>query len=128
MPGPDVDDRLRRIWMLTGVVFLLHGVIDPLVTYLAVGVYGTGVEGNPLLRGSVRGGGVEFAMAHGPLFVVGVLCLVALTLLFQRASGDDRGRIYRLSMVLLGTIIAWGLLLVGWNLWMLSQGLPAPYG
>lgn len=40
------DPRFRRFWYLGLVGLFLHGVADPLVTYLVGAVYGVGIETN----------------------------------------------------------------------------------
>lgn len=118
-----VDDRLRRIWLLFGLVLFLHGVVDPAVTYLIVRVIGIGIEANPILRGSLESGPVVLVTTLLPLLLLVVGCLGAITVLFRRADETEQEQIFKLSIVVLTMSILWGIGLLVWNLWVLVRGL-----
>lgn len=116
--------RVRRFWGLGLLALFIHGVVDPFVTYLTVVTFGVGRETNPRLIGPLGDGPVTFVGSHLPLFLVSIAVLCAFTWLFSRASPSETERAYRLSRVVWGLLILWGLLLVANNLWVLATGLP----
>lgn len=119
----EIDYKLRRVYLLLGIAWLFHAVGDPVVTFLAVNVLDVAVETNPLLRGPLNQGAVPFALAHVPLFVMGLLVLVMFTILFDYAEGEERTRLYWLTLGGFSVIILWGIALVGWNLFVLISSV-----
>lgn len=117
------DKRVRRFWGVGGVALLLHGIVDPFVTYLAVKVYGVGIEINPWLASALGQGLDTLALVHLPLFIVVFGLFVIYTWLFARASETQAKQIYRISLVGWALIITWGLLVVGHNLVVLLTGI-----
>ena len=121
MGGFEIDHKLRRVYLLLGITWLLHAVGDPVVTFLAVNVFEVAVEANPLFRGVLDQGAVPFALAHVPLFVGGLLALMMFTILFDRAEGGERMRLYWFTLGGFSILILWGIALVTWNLLVLTQ-------
>ena len=117
------DARLRRIWGLYGVVVLLHAVLDPAVSYVAVRVADVAVETNPVLAPAFATGAAAVVVAQLPLFGIVIVGLGGLTALFNRASEREAAQLYRLSLLVLGGCALWGVILVGWNSWVLVSGL-----
>lgn len=117
------DARLRRIWGLYGVVVLLHAVLDPAVSYVAVRVADVAVETNPVLAPAFATGPAAVVVAQLPLFGIVIVGLGGLTALFNRASEREAAQLYRLSLLVLGGCALWGVILVGWNSWVLVSGL-----
>lgn len=122
--GALADWRVRRFWGLGLLAVFLHGVLDPLVTYLVVTVREAGTEANPFLAGHLDSGLGGLILVHVPLYVLAFGVLLAFTWLFARASSAEVDRLYRGSLVIWGLIILWGLILVGNNLWVLIISKP----
>lgn len=117
------DARLRRVWALYGVVALFHAVLDPAVTYVAVTRMDIGTEANPLLAPAFDTGLGAIIGYHLPLFGLLIVGLAGLTILFDRADATEAAQLYVASVVVLGLCLAWGVALVGWNLWVLVTGV-----
>lgn len=117
------DDRLCRIWGLYGLVVLLHAVLDPAVSYVAVSVADVAVETNPLLAPAFAQGATAVAVAHLPLVLILVVGFGGLTALFTLASEAETEWLYQFSLPVLGGCTLWGVGIVGWNSWVLLSGL-----
>lgn len=106
----------KRLWGLFAVGLVLHGVIDPIVTYLVVIQAQAGYEANPFLRGMLAQGPLYFAASHLLLYAVTTGCFVGVMWLLRISSGRARRQVHALTNIVLVGIILWGILLVGWNL------------
>jgi hypothetical protein len=113
------DYRIKRFWRLGLIAVFLHGVADPVVTYLIVNVYDVGREANPWLATHLEAGGTSFLLIHVPLYVMIFGIFAAFTWLFHRGSGTEKEQIYKISLTLWSLIILWGALLVANNLLVL---------
>ena len=116
------DSRVRRFWVLGLAALLLHTVLDPLLTYLAVNVFEVGVETNLWLATYLNQGLFMFTLIHLPLYLGVFLMMGLFTWLFSRASESEATQLYWLSVVIWSGIILWGILIVGNNLWVLLHG------
>jgi hypothetical protein len=117
------DPRVRRFWYLGLVGLFLHGVADPLVTYLVSLVYGVGMETNHWLSMYLHRGLIAFILIHFPLYIFTIAGFCTFTWLFARASPEERYQIYKLSTITWGLIILWGMIIVTDNLLVLISGL-----
>jgi hypothetical protein len=115
--------RIRRSLSVFTVAALLHTVVDPAVTYLAVVHFEVGSELNTFLRPWLHAGLFPFVLVHLPLYALSISGGLALRYLLQRASTRERVIIYYLSLAGFGGVACWGLLLVGNTLWVLWIGL-----
>jgi membrane-bound metal-dependent hydrolase YbcI (DUF457 family) len=118
-----VDPRIRRFWQFGLVGLFLHGVADPLVTYLVGPVYGVGIETNRWLSLYLSEGPVAFVAIHLPLYIFAIAGFCVFTWLFVRASPKERDQLYKLSLIVWGLIILWGVVIVANNLLVLASGL-----
>lgn len=117
------DRRVRWFWIFGLVALFLHGVVDPLVTYLAVNVYGVGIETNSLLAGYLGQGVGAFVVIHLPFYVIGLGVLLAFTWLFSIASPSEMDQVFKFSILAWSFIILWGVLIVWNNLLVLVGGI-----
>lgn len=117
------DSRVRRFWILGLAALLLHTVLDPMLTYLAVNVLDVGVETNLWLATYLNQGLTTFIGIHLPLYLGSLLMMSAFTWLFSRASESEATQLYWLSIGTWSAIILWGILIVGNNLWVLLQSV-----
>lgn len=60
------DPRVRRFWHLGLLGLFLHGVADPLVTYLVSPVYGVGIETNRWLSMYLHQVPIAFILIYFP--------------------------------------------------------------
>lgn len=118
-----VDYRVRRFGLLGIMALVIHGVVDPLVSYLAIAVFEVGHEANPLMAPYFQEGFVTLVLVHLPLYLLLIGCIIVYSWLFFRASEAERQWLHRSSVVIWGLIIAWGLVLVSNNLLVLVNGL-----
>lgn len=116
------DRRLRHIWLLGGAALLLHGVFDPVVTYLAVIVFESGREGNVWLATYLHRGAWPFLRVHIPLYLGFTAALCGLTWLFTHGSDEEAATVYKIALVGWAGIIVWGLALTANNLVVLLTG------
>ena len=77
---------------------------------------------NPVLAPAFATGPAA-VVAQLPLFGIVIVGLGGLTVLFNRASEREAAQLYRLSLLVLGGCALWGVILVGWNGWVLVSGL-----
>lgn len=106
----------RHLWALFGVALVLHGVVDPALTLLALEGLHTGRELNPLLRRGVAAGIPTFLAMY--LVFIGCACSLfwGITQLMQRGTLAEHRRLYRGGVVVLWGMIIWGIGIVLWNL------------
>lgn len=121
--NPMVDKRRRRFWLLGGIAFLLHVVLDPFTTYLSVRVYGVALETNPLLIEPLRQGLRSFILIHLPLIALLGIVFVGLLWLLHIGSPAEAAWVARFSTIVWILIILWGILVVANNLFVLVSGL-----
>ena len=112
------NGNVQRVAILYGVVSLLHGVLDPAISYIIV-KKGIGIEANPFLRPLFGHGALAILIAHLPLFGILVVCFLSLLYLFTISEEDDRKQLYLLSQLTLTVFALWGMILVGRNLYIL---------
>lgn len=117
------DSRVRRFWLLGIIALVIHGLLDPLVSYLAIAVFEVGREANPLIAPYFQEGLVTLILVHLPLYFLLIACILFHFWLFLRASETERQWLHRFSLIMWGLIIAWGLILVSNNLLVLVGGL-----
>jgi hypothetical protein len=117
------DYRVRRFWILGIIALIIHGVLDPLVSYLAIAVFNVGQEANHLIAPYFQDGPITLLIIHIPLYAFCIGCFFVYTWLFSRGSVSERRQMYVLSLGLWCLIILWGLLLVFNNLLVLVYGL-----
>jgi len=114
------EREVRRTTILYGIAGLLHGVLDPVVTYILINTQ-RGRETNPLLRSVFEQGIGHVFIRHIPLFATLLACFTLLVYLFHIADETELKQLYWLSRFILGVCIIWGLLLVSWNLYVLLR-------
>ncbi|MFC7059981.1 hypothetical protein [Halovenus salina] len=117
------DDRIKRFWGLGLIAVFLHGVADPVITYITVSVYDVGREANPWLATHLEKGATSFLLVHAQLYLIIFGIFAAFTWLFYRGTDSEREQIYKLSLVLWSLIILWGAFIVGNNLFVLADGI-----
>lgn len=106
------DYRVRHFWLLACLALVLHGILDPGLSYLAVVVLDAGVETNPWLATLFTQGPLPLFISHLPLFVLcGGFCY-AYTRLFQIASAPVANQLYYIALAAWTGIILWGGILV----------------
>lgn len=115
--------RAGRIWRLAAIVFSLHGVLDPAITYLAVEVLQVGVEANPFLRRQLAGGPWQLAIAHVLLGVFFAATCWGVITLMRRGTAEEAADAYRLARLFLFGMILWGVGLICWNTHVILQGV-----
>jgi hypothetical protein len=116
-------DRIYQIKLLWICCFLLHTILDPAITYVAVAILEVGIEANPFIRRYLNAGIVVFVAIHLPIYVIGVIGYVVLRWLVQHGTEDEQRRVYYLSIITLVGINIWGAVLVLNNLrviWIMS--------
>jgi hypothetical protein len=105
------------------VTLLIHGVLDPLTTYLAVAVFETGIETNYWLAGYFQQGVGAVILIHVPLYLLVITSYLSFTWLFIRATPQVATRIYWLAVGCFVLLILWGIVVVGNNVSVLLLGL-----
>lgn len=120
---PTADAPRRRFWILAGGTFLLHAVLDPLITYLLVRVYEVGREANPLFIEPLNAGLGVFVVSQMPLVINFGLILVGYSWLLHIGSPAEVDWLYRFATLMWVITILWGIALVGNNLLVLITGL-----
>lgn len=98
---------------------LVHGVVDPALTYLFVVSLDRGRELNPLLRAGLEGGLGQFVGLHLGFFVVTAALFWGIVSLIGQGTPRVQHRLYRGSVGVLVGIILWGAAIVCWNLQVL---------
>jgi hypothetical protein len=117
--GEELDrtQRVRRLWLLFGVGVFLHGVVDPVITVVALTwIPGLG-EANPLIGYGLTRGWPTFVGLHLILYVVVSVPFWGIARIVRNGSEDGSERIYYLISRGLVLVILWGLGLVMWNLY-----------
>jgi len=101
----------------------LHAIVDPILTYIIVVVFGVGYESNPMLAAPLNQSLTAFILVHVPLWVIITVVIVMFAIIFEKAPLEDIDTIvYYGEFVWLG-IILWGILLVGNNLFVLVSAM-----
>lgn len=119
LPGAEdtpLDTQIRNLGLLFGTVLLLHGLLDPLLTYVIVQVFDVGSELNPILRGGLERGLLPFVLVHVPLFLGASLLFWLVTRLMRRGTAQERTFIYTVGVLVLLAMILWGVAILLWNL------------
>lgn len=109
-----------KTWKFGAVVLLIHGVADPISTYLAVIHYQVGVEANPVVANALNNGELHFLMFHIPLYVVIGGCLAGFTVIYSKLPEKRRKRLYQYSKYVWWGLICWGTVIVGSNLYIIA--------
>jgi hypothetical protein len=109
------EKEVRRTMILYTIAGLIHGFLDPIITYLVINE-NLGRETNPLLQPLFEQSLISVFIGHLPLFVILLVCFAFLLYLFNIAEGTERDHLYWISQSVLVVCIIWGALLVGWNL------------
>jgi ABC-type multidrug transport system permease subunit len=112
------EREVRRTTLLYGIAVLLHGILDPTITYALITAQ-KGRETNPLLRPVFEQNLRRVFIGHLPLFAILLACFTLLLYLFHIAEDTEQKQLYWISKSVLSVCIIWGLLLVGWNLYIL---------
>lgn len=115
--------RLQRVWILGSAALVIHGILDPFVSYLAIRVFNVADELNPLMVPYFEGSIVDLLLIHIPLFLITITGLILLTWLFSLGSDSQKQRVYRLALAVFSLMILWGLGVVANNLVVLFQGI-----
>ena len=118
-----IDRRVRRIWALGLLALLIHGLIDPVISYLAIQVFDVADELNPLMAPYFEGSIVDLLLIHIPLFLITITGLILLTWLFSLGTDSQKQQVYRLALAVFSLMILWGLVVVVNNLIVLLQGI-----
>jgi hypothetical protein len=118
-----LPDRLRHLKLLWICAFLLHAVLDPLITYISIRVLDTGYESNAFMRVWLNDGIGSFLLIHIPLFLYGVVGFLLLRWLLKLGNESQQAQVYYLSVGILGGAIIWGGVVVINNMWVLWTGL-----
>ena len=117
------NPKQRRFWLFSGVATFLHAIVDPILTYIIVVVFGVGYESNPMLAAPLNQSLTAFILVHVPLWVIITVVIVMFAIIFEKAPLEDIDTIvYYGEFVWLG-IILWGILLVGNNLFVLVSAM-----
>jgi hypothetical protein len=114
---------MRHIWLLGLTALAIHGMLDPLVSYLAISIFDIASEANPLMAPHFQGGIGRLFLIHIPLIILTIIGLWCLTWLFSVGTGSQKRKLYRLSVGLWALIILWGLVVVANNLFVLFEGI-----
>lgn len=120
---PNIQQRLRRLSVLFGTAIFLHGVADPAVTYVSINLFNVGYETNPFIRQGLQAGALGFFILHLPLYIITIGAFAGISWLIKIADGPTQTRLYYFSLIITGGIVLWGILIVGWNLLVLINGL-----
>jgi hypothetical protein len=118
-PGVVPEERVDRWWFWFAVALFLLLPLDLFTTLLAVGIYGTGVEANPIMRWLLRQGLLAVTVAN--LAVVGLvvsLFHVAVDRV-QRVPPAYRSKVDPAISAWIGFLILAGLVLVANNVLVL---------
>ncbi|RLM57007.1 hypothetical protein DVK02_04190 [Halobellus sp. Atlit-31R] len=118
---PDITNgRIRRVTVLYCAVGLLHGVLDPGISYVGVEVFEQGWEANPMMRVPMQDGLVTFTLVHIPLYLALLGSYLVTVELLDREPQNGTTAVYRLTLVGL-------LLLTGWGVWLNVRNLLVLY-
>jgi len=115
------NQRIRVTFYLYILVTVLHGVLDPGISYIGIEILGIGEEANPLLRAAVDQGLVEFMLIHIPLYAILLFAYVVTIVLLQQNVQNNSDTIYNFVSVGLMALIAWGVWINIRNLLVLIQ-------
>ena len=118
-PGAVPDERVNRWWIGFAVALFLLLPVDLFTTLLAVGIYGTGVEANPIMRWLLHQGLVAVTVAN--LAVVGLVVLLFHVAVdrVQRVPPAYRSMVDPVITAWIGFLILAGLVLVTNNVLVL---------
>lgn len=119
---PTRAQQTRRCLAVFSLAVVLHTVLDPAITYVAVGYLEVGAEANPLMRQWLHAGIVPFIAIHIPLYALSIGAGLALRWLLQQATGREQVAVYYVSLVAASGLACWGLVLVINNLWVIWYG------
>lgn len=124
---PKVVDFSERRTRILGYLFLfatiLHGVIDPGMTYFAVIILDIGVEVNPVMQWALHKGLLFFAIAHFPLYIfLGITYVITIKLMKENLR-EGKEIIYYLGLGGGFLICIWGVMIVLIHFWALLVGL-----
>lgn len=115
------DERVKIIGFLYLIVWLLHVVLDPGISYVAVELLGKGWETNPLMRVPMQHGLLTFSLIQVPLYLGILIAYVATVYLMKREFERGKSTVYHLAIVGLSIFIIWGLWLNVRNILVLIE-------
>lgn len=81
--------QLTRLWWLFTVALLIHGVIDPGLTFVLITSTDLVRELNPLIRWGLNEGIGMLVLLHLPLYVVAIAIFAGITKLMQLVSDQE---------------------------------------
>ena len=119
---PLTNPKVKVIWILGLVAFAIHGVFDPIISYLAISVFDVATEANPLMAPHLQGSIGDLLLIHVPLVVLTLGGLAMLTWLFSIGTSSQKQQLFQISIGAWTLIILWGLVVVANNLLVLIQG------
>lgn len=115
------DNRVKTIAILYFCTWLLHGVLDPGISYIGVEIFEMGYEGNPIMRVPMRQGLGMFILIHIPLYIGLFLAYVITVDLMKTEFEQGKSSTYLLALVGLSLLIGWGIWLNLNNIVVLSN-------
>lgn len=105
------DGRIKTIAILYFTVGILHGLLDPGISYLGIEVLGKGWEANPIMRASMQKGLAFFVLIHIPLYLGLFIAYLFTIFLVKREFRKGDKTVYYLT-------ISGLMILIGWGLWL----------
>jgi len=112
-------ERIYCIKLLWILCFLFHTILDPAITYVAVVMLEVGIESNPFIQRWLDKGIGMFVLIHIPVYIFGIIGFMILQWLFNQGSKQEQRQVYYLSIIVLGGVNIWGVVLVLNNLWVI---------
>lgn len=103
------DSRIKNVAILYCVIWLLHGVLDPGISYIGIEVFELGYEGNPIMRIPMQQGLGVFILVHIPLYVGLFIAYVTTVDLIKTEFERGKSTTYRLALAGLTLLIGWGI-------------------
>ena len=103
--------RIRHSCALLIVAFVLHTIVDPALTYLAVVQFEVAYETNPFMRQWLAAGPIPFILIHVPMYAFCGVALILLRWFYRTATEWEQYVIYSVSMIGFSGLICWGILL-----------------
>jgi hypothetical protein len=103
------DRRLRQIGVLYLLIGLLHGLLDPGISYFAIEILGIGREANPLMRFPMQKGILPFVLAHIPLYTGLLMGYFSTIHLLKKEKNKEGNTVYQLAVIGLTLLIGWGI-------------------
>jgi hypothetical protein len=113
----DVSDRrIKLVGILYATVGVLHGVVDPGISYIGIEILARASEANPSMRGSMQRGLGVFVLTHLPLYLfVGVAHVLTVEFMTTEFNHGTQSTYYA-AVTGLSLVVSWGVCLNLWNI------------